>query len=315
VNRLTLVAVLVCSLLTPAVFAGIPGSAYRSISGVTEFNGAMYAFFSHYTPSTDTYEVVYNSSINGTNWAPAATTVPIPSAQYQTSSLVPVAFNGRLYLFWHGWDSSRIYYITMDQFGVWDTTAKYIPSSSADRDLEAIVFNDRLYVMWRATYSNTSLFYSSMSTAGTWAPNNHLSTAESSDGPAAAILRMSDGVDYLYAYWKDRNDLYGDPMWYARMSGTGGWSSATKLNTSDYPLTEEKPEAVSDGTKIDLLYKGGYSNDWYKKEMSNTGTWTPETTIPPDGGNGPTAIRFNGATWVFYYTGANSYDYTTYTYY
>ena len=171
--------------------------------------------------------------------------------------------------------------------------------------------------MWRATDNNTSLFYNSMSTAGTWqySSNARLSTSESSDGPSAAILRMSDGIEYLYAYWKDRNDLYGDPMWYARMAAGGVFGSATKLDTSDYPLTEERPEAVSDGNKIDLLYKGGYSDTWYKKEMSTSGTWLQEATLPVSGPSNPHAIRYNGATWVFYNEGYPYHVISTYVYY
>jgi hypothetical protein len=315
-KRIATIAVLVSTLLTPALFAGIPGSSSESINGATVFNGALYVFFGTYYPSTDTYSNHYNSSFDGVSWAPAAATVPIPSGQYQTSALVPVAFNGRLYVFWHGWDSKSIYYISMDQFGVWDTVAKKIANASADREMNAIVFNNRLYVMWRATYDNTSLFYNSMSTTGTWGTNARLSTGESSDGPTAAILTMSDGVQYLYAYWKDRNDLYGDPMWYARMSAGSGWSSTTKLSTIDYPLTEERPAAVSDGNKIDLIYKGGYSDQYYIKEMSTTGSWTHERTIPVYSGSGPTAIRFNGATWIFdHLDSTDNYEITTYTYY
>jgi hypothetical protein len=316
-SRYAVIAVLVSALFAPFLFAEIPGTTGKIIDGATEFNGAMYFFYGDVSANPLTYYNYYTSSIDGVNWPPTGTTVPIPTNLNQTEGLVPVAFNGRLYVFWHGWDWHSIYYISMDQFGVWDTAAKKIPNALASADLEAIVFNNRLYVMWRATDNNTSLFYNSMSTSGTWqySSNARLSTAESSDGPSAAILRMSDGIEYLYAYWKDRNDLYGDPMWYARMAAGGSFSSATKLNTSDYPLTEERPEAISDGNKIDLLYKGGYSDTYYKKEMSTAGTWLHEATLPISSSNGPHAIRYNGANWVFHYEGYPYRVITTYVYY
>jgi hypothetical protein len=286
------------------------------MDGATVFNGALYVFYSHFDHINNKHYNYYTSSFDGVSWPPAGATVPIPTTQPDTSAVTPVAFNGRLYLFWHGWENNSIYYISMDQWGVWDTTAKRIPNALADAEMNAIVFNNRLYVMWRATDNNTSLFYSSMSTTGSWATNARLSTGESSDGPTAAILRMSDGVEYLYAFWKDRNDLYGDPMWYARMSTTSGWSATTKLNTSDYPLTEERPAAVSDGNKIDLIYKGGYDDQYYVKEMSTTGTWTHERTLPLYKPSAPRAIRFNGATLVFYHEGIYDGDQINfYTYY
>jgi hypothetical protein len=312
-NRIAVLAVLVSILFSPSLLADvIPNTEYDSFYDATVYNGALYVFYGSYSLSLDKYYTYYNSSFDGVNWAPAPTSVPIPSAAYQAEGIAVAAFNGRLYLFWHTLNSRSIYYISMDQFGVWDTVATRIPNATADRELEAIVFNNRLYVMWRATDNNTSLFYNSMSTAGTWGTNARLSSGESSDGPAAAILRMSDGVEYLYAYWQDRADFDAGPMWYARMSATSGWSATTKLATSDYPLTESRPTAVSDGNKIDLIYKGGYSNAYYLKEMSKTGTWTHESTMPLSSPVNPEAIRFNGATWVFYY--ANS-AINTYTYY
>ena len=312
-TRIAIIAVLVSAFFSPLLSAEvIPGTEYDSVYDATVYNGALYVFFGSYSLSLDKYYTYYNSSYDGVSWAPTPTSVPIPSSAYQAEGIAVAAFNGRLYLFWHTLNTRSIYYISMDQFGVWDTIATKIPNATADRELEAIVFNNRLYVMWRATESNTSLFYNSMSTAGAWGTNARLSGGESSEGPTAAILRMSDGVEYLYAFWQDRADFDAGPMWYARMSATSGWSTTTKLNTTDYPLTEDRPAAVSDGNKIDLIYKGGYSDAYYLKEMSNGGSWTHERTIPPWSALNPEAIRFNGATWVLYYSSGAI---NTYTYY
>jgi hypothetical protein len=318
-NRIAVIAVLVGILFSPLLSAQpIPGTWDSFVTGSTVFNGALYVFYGDVDTTTLEHFDYYNSSYDGVNWAPTGTRIPIPASLNQTEGFTPVAFNGRLYVFWHGWDWHSIYYISMDQFGVWDTTARRIPNAYASGDnMEAIVFNNRLYVMGRAQDDNTSLFYNSMSTSGTWqfSANARLPTGESTDGPSAAILRGADGVEYLYAFWKDIN-YNADPMWYSRLAaGSTSWAPSTRLNTSDYPLTDKRPKAVSDGTKIDLLYKGGYSNGLYKKELSTTGTWTQETTLPVSISSAPEAIRFNGATWVFRRTGYPNTQIEPYVYY
>jgi hypothetical protein len=153
--------------------------------------------------------------------------------------------------------------------------------------------------MWRATSGNTSLFYNSMSTSGTWSTNARLSTGESLYSPAPAVIHMADGVDYLYAFWMDRNSG-AQPMWYARMAPGAAWSSTTKLATPDYPLTSNAPSASSSGTRIDLVYKGGYDDTLYIKKFTDTASWLPEMEAGYTERNDPVSVWYNGATWIFH---------------
>lgn len=282
-------------LSSPLIADTVPNtSMHDPINGVI-FNGALYFFHTHWTQSTDTTETYYTSTY-GSTWSPRLQ-APLPTG-YQTGQQA-VVFNGRLYLFWHGLeDDKRVSYISMDEFGVWDAVVRRIPNAFASAEIALAAFNGRLYAMWRATSDNTSLFYASMSSSGTWGNTAHLSTGESSLGPSAAVVRMADGVDYLYAFWKDRN-FGADPMWYARMPTGGSWSATTKLNTPDYPLTNLQPIVVADDMGLSLFYKGGYSDSIYRKRLTAAGAWLPEGTIGGSAVNGPVVTYFNGAAWVF----------------
>ncbi|HUR82674.1 MAG TPA: hypothetical protein VM733_18075 [Thermoanaerobaculia bacterium] len=279
----------------------VPNTYMYGADGGTEFNGALYLFFTQYTQFNDTFTTYYSYTY-GSTWSPRVS-VPIPTnpvSYARVDSLTPVTFNGRLYIFWYGAtsDASAIKYMSMDAFGNWSAVAT-IPNAFADGGVGAAVFNGRLYAMWRATGGNTSLFYNSMSTAGTWNSNARLSTGESAYSPAAAVIRMADGVQYLYAFWMDRN-FGAQPMWYARMAPGAGWSTTTKIATADYPLTSRGPSVSSSGSRIDLVYKGGYDDTLYLKKFSDTASWLPELETGYTESHAPVSVWYNGATWIFH---------------
>jgi hypothetical protein len=267
----------------------VPGSDYYYSGDVALFNGAIYLFSStHY------------SSTYGADWSTWGT-IPIPATRLSTFGRPhPIEFNGRLYVFWTDSASNTIYYMSMNQLGVWDTVVSTIPGGAkADYAIGLATFNGRLYAMWRAQGNNTSLFYASMATNNVWSATARLSTGESSQAPTATILRGTDGIDRLYAFWKDRN-IGADPMWYASMAPGGSWSSSTKINTSDYPLTSRRPSVGSSGSRLYLTYRGGYDDTILLKEMDSAGNWYAERTIACCTGNEPSTVWFNGALWVFW---------------
>ena len=291
--KLSIVTMFVAVFLPVFAFAGMDlPDTYFETGHAAVFNGALYLF--HGREYRSTY---------GATWSSDAT-MPVPSARLNGfTGARPVEFNSRLYVFWVDADTAEFYYMSMDQYGVWDPVVSKIPGGANGQGGPGVaVFNGRLYAMWRATIHNTSLFYASMSTSNVWSSTARLSTGESSDEPTAATMTGTDGVTRLYAFWKDRNDWDGDPMWYATLSpGASSWSATSKVDTSDYPLTQAAPSLASSGSRLYLTYRGGYDSAVLVKQLSNASVWATEQTV--DGGcqvGFPSAVWFNGALWVFW---------------
>ncbi len=260
------------------------GSTFAPSTAV--FNNELYLFF-----KTGKYV-----KTAGATWS-APITIPGSETYCLNLPQRAIAFNGKLYVF--GVHCGPSAYVTLGPDGTWSPYS-LIPGASGG-SVGLAVFNNRLYAMWKAVSPNTSVFYASMDVSGTWSATARLSTAESRSEPSAAVLRASDGKDYLYAFWLDRNSG-AQSMWYVRMDPTTlNWGATQRLNSPDWPLSELAPAATATGSGVVLAYKGGYNDNILYKKLGANQQWLAEVDTGWDLTDASPALAyFNGGTWLFY---------------
>lgn len=286
----TLISSVIALAMATTVLAADPqipntGAGSGNAPNVAVYNNELYLFFK-------SNEYVKTA---GATWS-APLTIPQSDTACGNLQQRGISFNGRLYVF--GVNCATITYMSLGPDGAWSAPG-YIPGADGGY-VGLAVYNDRLYAMWTAQGTNTSLFYASMNTAGTWSATARLSTAESRSYPTAAVLSASDGKKYLYAFWLDRNSG-AQSLWYARMDSTLKWGGAQRLNTPDWPLSEAAPNATATPAGIVLAYKGGYNDNILYKKLGTNQQWLTEVDAGWDlTKTSPAVTYFNGAIWLFY---------------
>lgn len=269
--------------------------------GSAVFNGTMYLFYIH---AGQPNGYLFYQTSDGTTWS---TPSAVPQAQQFTMSANgeprAAVFNGRLYVFYTATDA-QIHYWSVDAYGNWNSATGTVPGATTNFAPGVSGFNGRLYAAWRATGSNTSIFYSSMDASGNWTGTAHLSTGESSRAPAMASFYAADGTEYLYAVWKDRacQDC-SEIMWTARMSPFSGWSAVDHLDSGDYPMTARDQSVAATGNGLAVVYTGGYSAGLYYKNLTASQIWQNEVAADPGAPqSGTSASYIAGHLHAFYFS-------------
>jgi hypothetical protein len=247
-------------------------------------------------------------SFNGETW--------LPGQLLGTGDSTPGApaccpFGNNIFLFWQANDpSNAIFFSTSSsgQPGTWSRGQKINGSDATPESPAACVFNNRLFVFWKANDPSNAIHFSSSPSgaAGSWPLGETLNSGtinlvdHTPKGVAACVF-----AGLMYVFWKadDRSNAI-----YFSVSQSGqlnSWSPAKRINSIP-DATTEPPAAVVLCNKIYLFWKANDpSNAIYYSSYSDVTNATPwpagQKMTPVDATPAaPSAGVFNGTLQVFW---------------
>lgn len=295
--RLFRVLILLCMVSTFATAAmaavGTLPTSNISLAGVKPVvhNSQLYLFYAKGDFfNTPICKIAYTSSFDGVTWNGAESLVTLPYC-VTSDDFAATSFNGFLYVFYRQPNSGNVLYSFRDLAGVWQTGGV---AGSGDR-FDVTVFNNRLYFFF-GEYAGTWMRHKSMDTSGIWSATTRWSDDELYYGVAASPFGSR-----LYQIWAGNSGTY-KKLWAGYMSGST-WGGRQHIDSGDYPLTSNKPDAAEHNSKLYVVYNGSYDNSKiYYKALNSSYTWENEVELASGSYMyyRPGAVSFNGQFFIFY---------------
>jgi hypothetical protein len=240
------------------------------------FNNRLYLFWKENGPSNGIY---YTSSGDGQTW-PAGQRIN----DHDATSAAPAVcvFNNHLYLFWkENGPSNGIYYTSWDGQSSLDgqllPAGRKINNRDATSDAPAAcVFNDRLYLFWKANDSSNSINYTSWD-GQTLSRSRKINNRDATSAAPAACVFDNEKEKRLYLFWK-ANDS-SNSINYTSSGDGQTWPAGRKINNLD--ATSAAPAAcvfkyhlllfwkANDSSNSIVYTRSGEGDDWFGSQKIN----------------------------------------------
>lgn len=222
--------------------------------------------------------IYFTASPDGQLWPSGQTISDVdttPSAVAACDYADPLSdYEHSLHLFWRTHGSNRIYYTQGD--GVeWQEGAPINDVDSTSDALAACVFQDRIYLFWRANDPSNRIFYSTSNLS--WAawpflngtPINNVDTTPKG-------LACSVAPDRIVLFWK-ANDP-SDRIYFTISTDGQTWPNGQRINDVD-----STPEAPAGGLIVQMEIERYAYVFWKANDPSNAIYWSvgPIAPAPP----------------------------------
>jgi hypothetical protein len=136
----------------------------------------------------------------------------------------------------------------------------------------ASVFQNKLYLFWKANDSSNRIFFSASADGQTWPTGVHINAVDAtSDAPAASVFQSK-----LYLFWK-ANDS-SNRIYFSASADGSTWPTGVHINAVD--ATSDAPAASVFQNKLYLFWSVNDSSNRIIVSASADGqTWPSGTTI------------------------------------
>jgi hypothetical protein len=182
-----------------------------------------------------------------------------------------------IYTFWQANESSnQIFYSASYDGTDWfsydeQTFSQSINSAdSTSATPAAAAYNDKLYVVWKASDPSNRIYYSASSDGNIWPDGQPINSVDSTSA-APAVVAFDEK---LYVFWKASDP--SNRIYYSVSSDGKNWSGGQTINNVD--STSATPALTTDGNKLYVFWRENGSNNIYYSASSDGITW-------PDQGN------------------------------
>jgi kumamolisin len=191
-------------------------------------------------------------------------------------TLAPLAacvFQNQLYLFWTTNDPSNIYYTSVSGWppaGTWPNGQQINNVDSTPAALAACVFQNRLYLFWKANDPSNAIYYSASANGQTWPRGQRINTVDSTPAALAACVFQNR----LYLFWK-ANDP-SNAIYYSASANGQTWPRGQRINTVDRTPTSLAAQVGSPvaPNALELFWTANDpSNAIYYSASANGQTW------------------------------------------
>jgi hypothetical protein len=236
-----------------------------------------------------TNDGLYFAIADGTSWS-APNTVPNTDLEGSPSAVV---FNQSLYLLHLSTGGTALFYNVFNG-ATWAGDTQVSNVGITDSPAGAVMDN-QLYVFHEGGGGNEELWYSVLSTSGTWAPDTLLHPWSSSTGPS-----MVSYNNVVYCFY----ETCGQLCYMINAGGTNFWT--TQMLVPAVTLTGP-PTAVLFNELFYIFYQGASDELWYVTYDSSTSTWSSPAQVSGATLNSdPSAAVFSNQIFVFYQGVENS---------
>src|SRR5215212_9238327 len=242
-----------------AAVGTVPGALSLAGAKPVVHNTQLYLFYLKGSLFNDpTCSVAYTSSFDGVNYG-TERLVNLPMCVGATDDFTAASFNGSLYFFFRPANTGDIHYASMDAAGAWTYRGQIQYGSGFD----LAVYNNRLYLFW-VENGGTWIRNKSMDVNGVWSANTRWSADEATYGVSAAPFGSR-----LYQVWPGNSGTYRK-LWSGYLAN-GTWGGRQNIDSGDFPLTSQAPDAVEHNGKLYVAYVGSYeSRLMYYKALNSS---------------------------------------------
>lgn len=205
-----------------------------------------------------------------------------------------VAFEGKLYCFHQGSDSSGALWYTKSADGEqWDDDVE-IRNVGMSASPAAVEFRKQLYCFHQGFGDNGELWYTSWN--GTeWQKDTKVEGVSLSGSPAVAVLK-TDKDERLYCFYRRRGK---DELWFTSWDGKG-WAKPQRLQGA---ALSDSPALIVWNTRLYCFHQGRENNGtlWFTSSKDGK-QWDRETPVPDlkMTGSPALAVADDGALFCFH---------------
>jgi hypothetical protein len=206
-------------------------------------------------------QIYYSICTDGLTWTPGKL---INSGDNTPAALAAIGFQNQLYLFWKAGDgSNKIYYSAYngwtDGFGdpippgggayPWPP-GQPINGTDSTSDAPAVcLFQNQLYLFWKANDSSNRIFFSASSDGHTWPAGKPINSSDSTAAAVAACVFQTQ----LYLFWQTNDPTLGTRIFFTVSADGQSWPNGEPINSIDN--TSEAVAACVFQNYISLFWK------------------------------------------------------------